>query len=131
MRQRVALCRALVHDPVLLLMDEPFGALDAMTRDQLNLDLSDLTTRSRKTVVFITHGIEEGVFLGDRVLVMSRGPGRIIADIAIDLDRPRSLTLKDDPAFTAYARQVREILDQAGVYQLRRSGAAETDGRVR
>src|SRR6187551_2677168 len=83
MRQRVSICRALVHDPGMLLMDEPFGALDALTREQMNLDLQDLWLAGRPGVLFVTHAIEEAVFLASRVIVMSPRPGRIAADIAI------------------------------------------------
>jgi NitT/TauT family transport system ATP-binding protein len=91
MKQRVAIVRALVHDPKILLMDEPFGALDALTREQMRIDLEDLWLSSRKTVLFITHSIDEAVLLADRVLVMSPRPGRIERDIAIELPRPRGL----------------------------------------
>src|SRR5262249_49960868 len=97
MRQRVSICRALVHDPPLLLMDEPFGAVEAITRDQLNLDLQAVWLGSRKTVVFITHSIDEAVFLSDRVMVMSPRPGRIESTIAVDLPRPRPLGIRDAP----------------------------------
>src|SRR6516162_7308864 len=95
MRQRVAICRALLHDPDLLLMDEPFGALDAIARDQLNEDLLRYRDRARKTIVFVTHSIQEAVFLSDRILVMSPRPGRIEAIIEIDLPRPRRLTIRE------------------------------------
>src|SRR5699024_555696 len=91
MQQRVSLCRALLHDPKILLMDEPFGALDAITRDQVQTDLQEIWLTQRKTVLFITHSIEEAVFLGDRVLVLSPRPGRVVDDIPIDLDRPRQI----------------------------------------
>ena len=115
MRQRVSICRALVHDPPLLLMDEPFGALDAFTRDQLNLDLQAVWLASRKTVIFITHSISEAVFLSDRVMVMSPRPGRIEEVIDIELPRPRGFTLRDSPEFTANARRIRETFEQAGI----------------
>lgn len=115
MRQRASICRALVHDPGVLLMDEPFGAIDALTRDQLNQDLEHLWMRSPKTVFFVTHSIEEAVFLGDRVVVMSPRPGRVEEIFTIDLPRPRKLTLRDDPKFIEYARSIREVFDRVGV----------------
>jgi NitT/TauT family transport system ATP-binding protein len=115
MRQRVAICRALVHDPPLLLMDEPFGALDALTRDQLNLDLQRIWLESRKTVVFVTHSITEAVFLSDRVVVMSPRPGRIEDVLTIDLPRPRDLDVRETEEFGAYARQLREVFASLGV----------------
>jgi NitT/TauT family transport system ATP-binding protein len=121
MRQRVSLCRALVHDPPLLLMDEPFGALDALTRDELALDLEAIGVTRSKTVLFITHSIGEAVFLADRVAVMSPRPGRIVGEIGIDLPRPRDPALRDSPRFLGYARQLRGLLEQSGV--LRRRGA--------
>ncbi len=115
MRQRVALCRALVNDPPVLLMDEPFGALDALSRDQLNLDLQSIWQSNRKTVLFITHSIHEAVFLSDRVLVMSPRPGRIGETIAIDLPRPRTFDLVETPEFGRYARRIREVFAAWGV----------------
>ncbi|CAN5891304.1 ABC transporter ATP-binding protein [soil metagenome] len=105
MQQRAALCRALLLDPPLLLMDEPFGALDAMTRDDMALELlriwgeQDLAREARKTVLFVTHSIAEAVFLSDRVVVMSARPGRIAADLKIDLPRPRTMELRASEAF--------------------------------
>jgi NitT/TauT family transport system ATP-binding protein len=115
MRQRVALCRALVHDPALLLMDEPFGALDALSRDQMNLELQAIWQRHRKTVLFITHSITEAVFLSDRVVVMSPRPGRIGAVLPIELPRPRSFDSVDTPEFGRYAREIRRIFESWGV----------------
>jgi len=115
MRQRVSICRALIHDPPLLLMDEPFGALDAITRDQLALDLQQLWTRTRKTVVFITHSITEAVFLSDRIVVMTPGPGRVDRLIDVALPRPRRLAMREDPALLDYARQVRERFLSYGI----------------
>jgi NitT/TauT family transport system ATP-binding protein len=115
MRQRVSICRALVHDPPLLLMDEPFGALDALTRDQMNLDLLRIWDQSRKTVIFVTHSIPEAVFLSDRVLVMSARPGSISEIIPIDLPRPRHLSVRDMPEFAAYSRRIRQIFQAQGV----------------
>lgn len=115
MRQRVSICRALVHDPPLLLMDEPFGALDALTRDQMNLDLLRIWDESRKTVFFVTHSIPEAIFLSDRILVMSKRPGQIVEVIPVDLPRPRHLSLRDTPEFINYSRQIREIFQAQGI----------------
>ena len=115
MRQRVALCRALVHDPALLLMDEPFGALDALTRDQMNVELQKLWQANRKTVLFITHSITEAVLLSDRVIVMSPRPARIGASFEIDLPRPRSLDFAEMPEFGRYTRQIRDLFKSWGV----------------
>jgi NitT/TauT family transport system ATP-binding protein len=117
MRQRVALCRALVHDPPLLLMDEPFGALDALTRENLNLELARLTAESGATVLFVTHGIDEAVFLADRVIVMSARPGRILADVRIELERPRTLEVRGDARFAAYAAELRRLLTSTGALE--------------
>lgn len=124
MRQRVSICRALVHDPPLLLMDEPFGALDALTRDQLNLDLQDMWMQSRKTVLFVTHSITEAVFLSDTVIVMTPQPGRIGATIDIDLPRPRNLSMRETPEFGAYARQIRALFEDWGVLRERETNNA-------
>ena len=99
MQQRVSIARALILDPDLLIMDEPFGALDALTRDQLNLELLKIWQDKRKTVVFVTHNIPEAVILGDRVIVFSERPGRIRAIIPIELERPRSIEVKSDKRF--------------------------------
>lgn len=115
MRQRVSICRALIHDPPLLLMDEPFGALDAITRDQLTLDLQQLWSRTRKTVVFITHSITEAVFLSDRILVMTPRPGRVDRVFEVDLPRPRRLALREDERLMQYSRCVRERFLAYGV----------------
>jgi NitT/TauT family transport system ATP-binding protein len=116
MRQRVAICRALIQEPGLLLMDEPFGALDALTREQMIMDLQSMWLRVRNTVLFITHGIDEAVFLADRVIVMSPRPGRIEADIAIDIPRPRQWNeVHEDPSFQRHVRRVRKIFEDRGV----------------
>jgi NitT/TauT family transport system ATP-binding protein len=119
MRQRVALCRALVHDPPLLLMDEPFAALDALSREQMNLELQDLCSRQRKTVLFITHSIPEAVFLSDCVVVMSARPGRIGATIPIALPRPRTLDVLGTSEFGRYTSEIRSILASWGVLRAR------------
>ena len=115
MRQRVAICRALLHEPPLLLMDEPFGALDALTRDQMQLDLLRLWSQQRITVVFITHSIAEAVFLSDRIVVMSPRPGHIETIIPIDLPRPRRLALRESSEFGHYNRMVTDVFKSLGV----------------
>jgi len=107
MQQRASICRALVHDPAVLLMDEPFGALDAMTREKMNLELQRIWSETHKTVLFITHSIPESVFLADRVLVMTERPGDIAAIYDVNLPRPRSLDMMGDRDFVALARQIR------------------------
>jgi NitT/TauT family transport system ATP-binding protein len=115
MRQRVSLCRALIHEPPQLLMDEPFGALDALTRDQIVLDLQEIWNERRMTVLFITHSVPEAVFLSDRVVVMTPRPGRIDRIIDIELPRPRRLAMRESPQFTSYNRQILECFLSRGV----------------
>jgi NitT/TauT family transport system ATP-binding protein len=115
MRQRVSICRALIHDPDVLLMDEPFGALDAITRDQLNLDLQRIWQEHKKTVLFVTHSIAEAIFLGDRVFVMGPRPTEIVEDIKIDLSRPRKLEIREAPEFLAYVHQITDIFLRMGI----------------
>ncbi|NTF35052.1 ABC transporter ATP-binding protein [Rhizobium skierniewicense] len=117
MRQRVSIARALVHDPSMLLMDEPFGALDAITRTQIRHDLEVLWMETQKTVLFITHSIEEAVGLSDRVLVMSKSPGQIVEEIKIDLPRPRPAHLGEYPEFAKYAERIYQIFSSLGVYK--------------
>jgi NitT/TauT family transport system ATP-binding protein len=111
MRQRVAICRALIHNPAILLMDEPFSALDAMTRDEIGLELLRIWDREKKTVLFVTHAIREAVFLSDRVLVMAQRPGRIVEAIKIDMPRPRSLEIQETDQFNAYVGALRKLID--------------------
>ncbi len=115
MRQRVAICRALVQSPGLLMMDEPFGALDALTREQMNIDLQRLWMTLGNTVVFITHSIDEAVFLSDRVLVMSQRPGRVQLDLDIDLPRPRTASMRGEPGFVKYVDQIRHVFEESGI----------------
>ena len=114
MQQRVALVRALIHEPKLLLMDEPFGALDAMTREAMNLELQRIWMEQRKTVLFITHSVTEAVFLADRVLVMSPRPGRIVDTLAVDIPRPRGLEAMNTPGFGAHVQRIRRALNAVG-----------------
>jgi NitT/TauT family transport system ATP-binding protein len=117
MQQRTAIVRALVQDPRLLLMDEPFGALDAMTREQMNLELLRIWSQSRKTVIFITHSIAEAIFLSDRVIAMTARPGTIADIIEIDLPRPRDLAVINTDRFGRYAARLRALLDaQGGIF---------------
>jgi len=117
MRQRASIARGLVHEPPLLMMDEPFGALDALTREQMRMDLERLWMETRKTVVFITHSIDEAVLLADRVVVMSPRPGRIETILPIDLPRPRGLAARKDPAFHKAVDAITEIFLERGVLQ--------------
>ena len=111
MQQRVSLARALIHDPKVILMDEPFGALDAITREKMNLELLRIWKESKKTVLFITHEINEAVFLSDRVVVLSARPSRMIDALDIDLPRPRTLDIRTSPKFGEYALKVYKMLE--------------------
>jgi len=115
MRQRVSICRALLHDPAHLLMDEPFGALDALTRDQLVLDLQNICSKRSVSILFVTHSIAEAVFLSDRIIVMTPRPGKVDRIIDIDLPRPRTLAMRESPEFAAYSREVLDIFLARGV----------------
>jgi len=122
MRQRVSLVRALVHDPPVIMMDEPFGALDALTRLQVRMDLEALWLRRRPTVLFITHSVEEAVGLSDRIFVMSPSPGEIVDEIRVGLPRPRPVVLGDAPQFGAYVDRIYRQFERMGV--LHGAGAA-------
>jgi NitT/TauT family transport system ATP-binding protein len=110
MQQRAAIARALVHDPKLILMDEPFGALDALTREKMNLELLRIWQQSRKTIIFVTHGITEAVFLGTRVVVLTAGPARMADNFKVELPRPRTLDMKTHEKFGEYTRRIYRLL---------------------
>ena len=115
MKQRVSIVRALIHDPPLLLMDEPFGALDAITREQMNVDLQTICERGDQTVLFVTHSVSEAIFLSDRVLVMSPRPAVIDKEIRVDFPRPRRLVEREAPEFGRLISEVREVFLSRGV----------------
>jgi NitT/TauT family transport system ATP-binding protein len=110
MQQRAAIARSLVHDPKLVLMDEPFGALDALTREKMNIELLRIWKESGKTIVFVTHGISEAVFLGTRVVVLTAGPARMADNFPIDLPYPRTLDMKTNERFGEYTRRIYKLL---------------------
>jgi NitT/TauT family transport system ATP-binding protein len=115
MQQRASIARALLHDPAILLMDEPFGALDAMTREQMNLELQRIWRESGKTVILVTHSISEAVFLGDQVLVMTPRPGRLAQVLPVALPRPRGLDGMATPEFGKLTHEIRGLLQQKGM----------------
>lgn len=128
MQQRVSICRALIHDPPLLLMDEPFAALDALTRQQLVLDLQSLWLNSGKTVLFVTHSIPEAVFQSDRVVVLSPRPGRIDRIWDVDLSRPRRLQVETSEKFSQYAHEITELFKSRGVIRERPTSEENRNG---
>lgn len=110
MQQRASIARALVHDPKLILMDEPFGALDALTREKMNLELLRIWQESGKTILFVTHGITEAVFLGTRVIVLTAGPARMADNFRVELPHPRTLDMKTHEKFGDYTRRIYGLL---------------------
>ncbi len=116
MRQRVAIARALLCKPAMLFLDEPFSALDALTRDQMNLLFHEVQSEQNVSTLLITHSIAEAIFLGDRVIVMSGRPGSVLDDIEIDFPKPRTLALRETPEFTAIVRRIRTHFEKAGVF---------------
>ena len=110
MQQRAAIARALIHDPKLILMDEPFGALDALTREKMNLELLHIWQEAKKTILFVTHGISEAVFLGTRVVVLTAGPARMADNFRVDLPHPRTLDIKTGEKFGEYSRRIYRLL---------------------
>jgi NitT/TauT family transport system ATP-binding protein len=110
MQQRASIARALIHDPKLILMDEPFGALDALTREKMNLELLRIWQQAKKTIVFVTHGISEAVFLGTRVVVLTAGPARMADNFLVDLPHPRTLDIKTQEKFGEYTRRIYRLL---------------------
>lgn len=112
MQQRVSICRALIHDPKLLVMDEPFGALDAMTREEMGVELLRIWGERQKTVLFVTHSIRESILLADRVVVMTPRPGEIAKIIDVDLPRPRSEDMEFLPAFEGHIQEIKDLIYQ-------------------
>jgi NitT/TauT family transport system ATP-binding protein len=127
MQQRVSIARALSFDPALLLMDEPFGALDEMTRERLNLELLRIWERSGSTVVFVTHSIAEAVFLSTRVVVMSARPGRIVGIVDVDLPQPRTTETREEPRFAELIRDVRQLLRRGGGFEAEEAAGEEEE----
>lgn len=112
MQQRVSIARALIHDPKLILMDEPFGALDAITREKMNFELLRIWAEAKKTVLFVTHEISEAVFLSDRIVVLSARPSQMVGNVSVELPRPRNLEMKMTPEFNAYTLQIYNMLEK-------------------
>ncbi|MEI9946920.1 MAG: ABC transporter ATP-binding protein [Chitinophagaceae bacterium] len=124
MQQRAAIARALVHDPKLILMDEPFGALDALTREKMNIELLRIWQEAKKTIVFVTHGITEAVFLGTRVIVLTAGPARMADNFMVDLPHPRTLDMKTSEKFGEYTRRIYACWEWSNTW--RSSGSASS-----
>jgi NitT/TauT family transport system ATP-binding protein len=119
MQQRAAIVRALVHDPAILLMDEPFGALDAMTREHMDVELLRIWRESHKTIVFVTHSLPEAIFLADRCLVLCARPGRLVDVVDVDFPRPRDLSLTNTAEFGVYVQRIRDALGGSGEVETR------------
>jgi NitT/TauT family transport system ATP-binding protein len=130
MRQRVAICRALIHEPRVLLMDEPFSALDAITRDELNVTLLDIWERHHQTAFFVTHSIREAVFLSDRVIVLGLRPGQIVADVPIVFKRPRDLDIGETVDFNEICRMLRNAIATSHTSPSQRNHSSDTQTRV-
>ena len=130
MRQRVAICRALIHDPDILLMDEPFSALDAITRDQMNVALSEILETYKKTVIFVTHSIREAAFLSDRVVVMGGRPSTVALDMKMPFERPRRFEIEETPEFVAVCRKLRLTIEQVHTGAPSPIAAAEKRGSL-
>jgi NitT/TauT family transport system ATP-binding protein len=128
MQQRVSIARALSFSPPLLLMDEPFGALDEMTRERLNMELLSIWEETGSTTIFVTHSIAEAVFLSTRVVVMSPRPGRVAEILEIDLPQPRTAAIREDPRFFELVTKLREALHRGGADQVFEQLAQEGDG---
>lgn len=110
MQQRASIARALIHDPKLILMDEPFGALDALTREKMNLELLQIWEKAKKTIIFVTHGITEAVFLGTRVVVLTAGPAKMADNFEVDIPMPRTLDMRNTEKFGEYTRRIYRLL---------------------
>ncbi|MFR8169690.1 MAG: ABC transporter ATP-binding protein [Marvinbryantia sp.] len=115
MQQRVSICRALVHEPELLMMDEPYGALDALTREQMRVDLEKMWMQKKCTILFVTHDIDEAIMLADKVVILTPRPGRVKSIIPIDLPRPRNLAVKESREFLAYRKEITGIFTEMGI----------------
>ena len=119
MVQRVGVIRAMVHNPEILLMDEPFGALDEMTREQLNIELLDIWRKTKKTIIFITHNVQEAILLSSKAYVMGTNPGRIVAEVDIDLPRPRTLSMITSDRFIAYEKELTDLIGKVDLSKIK------------
>jgi NitT/TauT family transport system ATP-binding protein len=115
MQQRVSICRALIHDPELLMMDEPFGALDALTREQMRIDLEKIWMKRKNTILFVTHDINEAILLSDKIIVMTQRPGRIKEIIKVDIPRPRSIRVTESSEFIAHRKHITDLFMELGI----------------